>query len=60
MQTGGDDLDARVAQGAGDHFGAAVVAVEAGFGYDDAVLVAAGMGFGDPRLSRRPWGCTCP
>ena len=36
VQAGVDDLHAGVAQGAGDDFGATVVAVEAGFGDEDA------------------------
>ncbi len=35
-EAGVDDLHAGVAEGAGDDFCAAVVAVEAGFGYEDA------------------------
>ena len=34
---GVDDLEPRVPQGAGDHLGAAIVAVQAGLGDDDAV-----------------------
>ncbi len=41
-ESGVDDFHAGVAEGAGDDFCAAVVAVEAGFGYEDADWGGAG------------------
>ena len=40
VQAGVDHLHAGVAQGAGDDLGAAIVAVEAGLGHDDADLAS--------------------
>jgi hypothetical protein len=37
METGVDDLEARISKRASDHFGAPVVTVEAGFRDDDSI-----------------------
>ncbi|MCU1252606.1 MAG: hypothetical protein JWQ49_5635 [Edaphobacter sp.] len=43
-KAGVDDLHARVAEGSGDDLGSAVVAVQAGLGYEDADWSGAGHG----------------
>ena len=41
-QAGVDDFHAGIAEGAGDHFGAAVVTVETGLGHQDADFLLSG------------------
>ena len=57
VQPGVDDLHAGVAQRAGDDLGAAVVAVEAGLGDDDADLALAGCVCAHGRASVGSWTC---